>query len=180
MSDQLAREFSFLWKSIDDTQRRLVASQMSGKVAEIKGKLVRLELGDDDPRTGKKFLSPWVQLQEAAGSTSSNMPVAIGDPMRLLSPNGELGAQSLAMRDSHTNDAPNPANNDELVIAHGDCALRMQDGLLLLTQGGAEIRLEAGQSKIKSSKHTHNNKNVGDTHKHGGVLPGGAKTDVPS
>lgn len=184
MLDVLGREFRQIWKALDDNQRRTAAAIMPGVVAEIDGKRIRVELGPEDPRTGKKFLSPWVQMQESASTQSastSNIPVAVGDPVRLLSPNGELGPHSLAVRDSHTDDAPNPAGEDnELVIAFGGCALRMRDGLLTIEQGSARFEIANGDAKVVSNTWHHNAKNVGDTHKHTGVIPGPSNTGPPS
>ncbi len=181
MFELLAQELRGLWKAVDDNQRRTAATMMPGQIAEIDGNRVRIELGPLDSRTGKKFLSPWVQLQDAAGGTASHTPVQVGDPMRLLSPNGELGPHSLAIRDSHTDDAPNPTDdNQELVLAHAGCTLRMRDGALVLEQEDSSITLSGGEVRIASDALFHNSKNVGDTHKHGGVMPGGGLTGHPS
>ena len=75
-------------------------------MVEIKGKTVRLQILPEDSRTGKPFLSPWVQVQESAGDDdggySTHVPIAVGETMRLLSPHGELGPQSIAIRDGYT------------------------------------------------------------------------------
>ncbi len=159
----LTRELRSLYKAVDDLSRRQATSHMTGKVAEIKGDKVRLELMEKGAG-GKPFLSPWVQVQEAAGATGTHFPVKVGDPMRLFSPQGELGPQSLAIRDSYTDEAPNPADAQEFVLAHGGCAIRMADG---------KIRFE-------SADLTHNDKDIGDTHKHTDVTPGGGLTGVPA
>lgn len=164
----LTRELRGLYKRIDDLDRRQAATLMTGRVAEIDGYRVRLQLGDGV--AGKPFLSPWVQLQEAAGGTGSHFPVAIGDPMRLLSPNGELGPHSLAIRDGYTEDRPDPANDGEFVLAHGGAAIRMAGGV---------IQLE-GRVKARGDELSHNDRNVGDTHTHPGVQRGGARTNEPS
>lgn len=171
MTDIIVRELLSLRKSIDDLERRLSASHMTGKVVAVDGDRVRLELQPEDSRTGKPFLSPWVQVQEAAGSTSTHFPVAIGDPIRLFSPNGELGSQSIAIRDGYTEDAKNPAKNGELVIAYGGCALRFENGVAVI---------EADDIIHKSKNLKHNEKNIGDTHTHGGVERGGSNTREPN
>lgn len=180
----LFRDFS---KSLDDVSRRLATSHMTGTVAAKQGNMVRLELLPLDDRTGKPFLSPWVQLQDAAGGTASHTPVEIGDPMRLLSPSGEIGPASIAVRDSHVQDKPNPADDpEELVLQHAGNELRMRDGSLLLKQGetlveltAAGVRINGQLVDITGTGLTHNATNVGDTHKHGGVEPGGSLTDNP-
>lgn len=113
MSSLITREIRQIYKAIEDTNRRLASMILNGPVAAIDGDRVQLELEPKDDRTGKPFLSPWVQVQEAAtkdGATATHFPVAIGDPMRLLSPNGELGPQSFAIRDSYTDPAANPTD----------------------------------------------------------------------
>tara|TARA_R110002124_G_scaffold284368_1_gene461508 strand:- start:27750 stop:28328 length:579 start_codon:yes stop_codon:yes gene_type:complete len=184
----IARGFRNIRKSIDEIGRRLAASHMTGKVAEIDGNKVRLELLPADPRTGKPFLSPWVQLQDAAGGTASHTPVAIGDPMRLLSPFGEIGQASIAVRDSHVQDSPNPASDpDELVLMHAGNEIRMRAGSMLLKRGSTTFELTdegfvqvAYDIAITSSRLSHNGLDVGSTHKHGGVVPGAALTQVPT
>lgn len=170
MIDVVVNEILSLRKSVDDLERRLVASHLNGKVAAVDGDRVRLELLPEDGRTGKAFLSPWVQVQEAAGSTGTHFPVAVGDPMRLFSPNGELGSQSIAIRDSYTDDAKNPADGKELVIGHAGCALRFANG---------KATVEASDIVFQSKNLKHNEKNIGDTHKHGGVERGGSITEPP-
>lgn len=169
-----------LSERIEDLSRRQAAMFLSGKVAEVDGNKVRLELGEEDQRTGKKFLSPWVQIQDAAGATGTHFPVKEGDPMRLMSPNGELGAMSLAIRDSHTDENPNPADkNTDLVIAYGGGKLLMQEGKLILSAGGTSVELSGGKITVQSGELIHNNKNIGDTHIHDGVLGGAENTGEP-
>jgi hypothetical protein len=167
----IAREFRNLYKMADDLDRRMVSMMLSGKVAEIDGDRIRLEIQPQDSRTGKPFLSPWVQVQEAAGQTGTHFPVKVGDPMRLMSPNGELGAQSLAIRDGYTDQDKNPTDQKqgELVIAH-DGPVRIK---------GSAIILEADGVDAKSASLTHNGVNVGENHKHTDVVPGPALTGPP-
>lgn len=143
----IAREFHRLNKVADDLDRRLASSLLSGKVAVIDGNRVRLEIQPVDGRTGKPFLSPWVQVQEAAGRSGTHFPVAIGDPMRLMSPNGELGPQSLAIRDGYTAAAGNPTDKSqqEMALAH-DGPIRIRGSKIILEgeihlggEGGKEV-----------------------------------------
>lgn len=167
----IAREFRNLYKMADDLDRRMASMMLSGKVAEIDGDRIRLEIQPQDSRTGKPFLSPWVQLQEAAGQTGTHFPVKVGDPMRLMSPNGELGPQSLAIRDGYTDQDKNPTDQKqgELMIAH-DGPVRIK---------GSAIVLEADSVDAKSASLTHNGVNVGENHKHTDVVPGPALTGPP-
>ena len=143
-----AREIRILYKKVDDLSRRLAASHLQGKVVAIRGKTVRLEIMPTDSRTGKPFLSPWVQVQESAGDGvggySTHVPIAVGETMRLLSPHGELGPQSIAVRDSYTSKNPKPTEEEqELVIKHGDTVIRMNGERIELAVGTGAVRISA-------------------------------------
>lgn len=176
---RIIRHVRGLSKQIDDLDRRMMASQMTGRVAAVDGNRVRVQLAEKGA-DGQPFLSPWVNLQEAAGATGTNMPVKVGDPVRLLSPNGEIGSQSLAIRDSHTEDAQNPASKpEELALTYGGGAIRMSDDGVTISHGSASITLSGDTIHALSALLKHNEKNVGDTHKHGAVVRGGQFTDPP-
>lgn len=165
----LTRELRSIYKQLDDVGRRVAASHMTGTVAEVNGDRVRLQLLEQGA-SGAPFLSPWVQVQEAAGATGSHFPVKVGDPMRLFSPQGELGPQSLAIRDGYTDHAPNPAGSvDEFALTYGGCAIRIRDGKIVLE----------GPVLIEGPTLTHNGRSVGDDHLHTGVVPGGGLTGAP-
>jgi GpV Apex motif len=166
-------------KAVDDLHRRQAATILSGTVHEVDGNRLRLKLGETDSRTGKEFLSPWVQRQELAGGSASNMPVKVGDPMRLLSPNGEIGAQSLAIRDSHTDEKQNPEQDKEFVLTHDGATLRMNGSGIVLDVGGSSLSIKGGEVKVTSGVLKHNSKNVGDSHVHTGVMPGPATSGPP-
>lgn len=164
----IAREFRRSDKRFDDLERRLASMILSGKIAKVDGDRVRVELEPANAKTGKPFLSPWVQMQEASGQTGTHFPVKEGDPVRLLSPNGELGPASLAVRDGYTDGAANPTDKKqtELVIAN-DGPVRFK---------GSAIIFEAeGAVDVNSASLKHNDVNVGDSHIHPesiGILTG--------
>lgn len=141
----IAREFQRLHKISDDLDRRLASTLLAGQVAQIEGDRIRLEIQPIDGRTGKPFLSPWVQVQEAAGQSGTHFPVKIGDPLRLLSANGELGPQSLAIRDGYTADAQNPTDRKqgEMAIAH-DGPVRIRGSKIIL-EGEIHLGGEGGE-----------------------------------
>lgn len=167
-------------KQVDDLHRRQASTILSGTVHQIDGNRLRLKLQDVDSRTGKPFLSPWVQRQEMAGGTGSNMPVKVGDPMRLLSPNGEIGSQSLAIRDSHTDDAQNPEQNQEFVLTHDGATIRMSGSGIVLDVGGSSLSITPSVIQAVSSLLKHNDKNVGDSHMHTGVKSGSDLSSIPA
>ena len=56
---------------------------------------------------------------------------------------------------------------------------RFSFGGVTITIAAGKVTIE-GDVQVNGSSLRHNAKNVGDTHVHGGVVPGGADTDVPS
>ena len=161
----IAREFRRSDKRFDDLERRMASMILSGKIAAVDGDRVRVELEPANAKTGKPFLSPWVQMQEAAGQTGTHFPVKKGDPVRLLSPNGELGPASLAVRDGYTSDAANPTDQkqNELVIAHAGPVRIKGSAIVFEAEGGVDVN---------SASLKHNDVNVGDDHGHVSAPPG--------
>ena len=152
-----ASEVRELYGRLDELDRRLAASQITGDVAAVSGKRVRIKLLDC-PVLGKPMLSPWVQVQEqaggGAGGMSSAAPIRVGETMRLLSPSGEIGPASLAIRDGYTDQSPRPTDrDDEYVIAIGDqgqAKLRMREGRVSLEREEqiVEFDKEAGRIRV--------------------------------
>ncbi len=160
----IAREFRRLSKVTDDLDRRVAAMILTGKVYDVDGDRVRIEILPADSRTGKPFLSPWVQVQEAAGQSGSHMPVKKGDPMRLMNPNGDLGPQSLAVRDGYTDAARNPTDKpqEEMVFAN-DGPVRLRGSKIIL-EGEIHLGGEGGQRVHR----------IGDLDNDGDAAVGGA------
>lgn len=144
------REIRTLYKQIAALNRRVAGAHLQGKVAEIKGNKVRLEILPEDSRTGKPFLSPWVQVQESAGNESggysTHIPIVEGQKMRLLSPSGEMGPHSVAIRDSYTNDNPQPTEEQQqLVIRHGGASITMNGDEIVISVGDSAVRISAAE-----------------------------------
>ncbi|WP_273760197.1 baseplate assembly protein [Bartonella sp. ML70XJBT.G] len=190
----LGETFRQIMKRLDALERCLANQHMMGRVAQIDGHRVRVKLSCEGAN-GQAVLSPWLQAQEAAGAVSSNMPLNIGDPVRLLNPYGEIGSASLVVRDSYSEDAQNPARSpQELALCYAGGALRMTKDELILSHGENQIRLSAQglmlchQStrveltdwvQIQAEDLKHNQKSVGASHKHGGVKMGPSTTSSP-
>ncbi|MBB4302352.1 hypothetical protein GGD81_001379 [Rhodobium orientis] len=144
--------FRDMYKRFEDLDRRLASVIVNGRVAEVRWQgdrqEIRMEIAPLDPRTGKKTLSPWVQVQDLAGAGggefSSSVPVAVNEPMRLLSPSGEVGPGSIAIRDSHDDDNPNPAtDHSEAVLRKGDTTVGIK---------GDRHRIETPAHLVKSDR----------------------------
>ncbi|WP_254474460.1 baseplate assembly protein [Bartonella sp. B1098] len=190
----LGETFRQIMKRLDALERCLANQHMMGRVAQIDGHRVRVKLSCEGAN-GQAVLSPWLQAQEAAGAVSSNMPLHIGDPVRLLNPHGEIGSASLVVRDSYSDDAQNPArSSQEFALCYAGGALRMTKDELILSHGENQIHLSAqglmlchqstrvelaDSVQIQAEDLQHNQKSVGASHKHGGVKMGPSTTSSP-
>lgn len=60
-----------------------------------------------------------------------------------------------------------------------NCVLQSIDGSVKISLGEDKIKIAAPQIELVSSSLTHNGVNIGDTHIHGGVDPGGGTSGAP-
>ena len=51
---------------------------------------------------------------------------------------------------------------------------------MTITAGGVSVEVSNAGVAITGGKVTHQARNIGSTHIHGGVVPGGGLTDVPA
>lgn len=144
MSD--ASEISMMRKEIAGLRTALAHVVIDGRVAEVDGSRVRLEL-EPAQNGGEPFLSPWVRVQEEAGDGvggfSSYTQRQVGQPMRLLSPGGVIGPASTAMDVGHTDDNPSPGVGKAKVWKHGDASITMSPGKISAAVGGCRIDITA-------------------------------------
>ncbi|EJF76770.1 hypothetical protein MCO_01483 [Bartonella sp. DB5-6] len=190
----LSDTFRQIMKRLDALERCLANQHMIGRVAEIDGHRVRVKLSEQGSN-GQAVLLPWLQAQEAAGTVSSNMPLNIGDRVRLLNPHGEIGSASLVVRDSYSGDAPNCARSfkefalcyaggalritkDELILSHGENQIHLSEKGLVLSHQATRVALN-DSVQIQADDLQHNQKSVGASHKHGGVKMGPSTTFSP-
>ncbi len=190
----LSKTFRQIMKRLDALERCLANQHMMGRIAEVDGHRVRVKVSSRGIN-GQAVLSPWLQAQEAAGAVSSNTPLNVGDPVRLFNPHGEISSASLVVRDSYSDDVPNPARHpqefalcyaggelritkDELILSHGENKIHLSaEGLTICHQS---TRLKLTDSvQIKAKDLQHNQVSVGAKHQHGGVKIGPSTTSYP-
>lgn len=161
-----------------------------GTVTEVdpsKG-LARVDIG---PEQSMPMLTGWIPWQEqASGAAKTHWPPSVGQQVRVRSQNGDMTDAEIELS------LPSDVNNrtsrkgDEYVICDVGAARVFVDNggsLVEARVGGSYIRIEEGLITIHADdvfisggSLRHNEKNVGDTHVHGGVYPGPANTDVPA
>ena len=140
-----------------------------GPVEEVDAqKGYRLKLGEGPD--GTPFLSPWYPHPESGGATGTWAPLSKGQIVGVINPGGDP-RQGVLIRGGFS-DANPPISQrlDENKVSFGGVTITLAGGRMTID----------GDVQINGSSLRHNAKNVGDSHVHGGVVPGGADTDVPS
>jgi phage baseplate assembly protein gpV len=190
------RELVELASRVAELERRFSGTMRHGTVEEVDpGKqIVRLNFGKDVE--GRPFLSPWIPYAQIAGALKVHTPPSKGQQFTLLSPTGDWQqAVALPMTWSDHNRSPS-SKGDENVLTYGSVRATIKDDLTQVHVGGTEFEITSGRVHIKVGGVTveitgggvsvtggrveHDGKNIGSTHIHGGVVPGGGLTDVPA
>lgn len=139
----LAEELRELRKELNEVRSRQARTILDGKVAEVRDNMVRLELLEEDPHTGKPFLSPWVRVQEEAGDGlegySSYTQRRVGQNMKLISPNGEIGQNSLAVDSGHNDENPTPGQGNKKVMKRGNASITLSTDRMEIRVGDKRI-----------------------------------------
>jgi hypothetical protein len=121
VSRGLIAELREMRAALADLNRRVRGMVVHGTVRAVEGDRVRLTL---DAGPGGDVVSPAVRWQEMAGhsggGTTTWMPPAIGERMMLVSPSGEIGSHSIAMRGCYTAADGKPADEAGMYFKVGD------------------------------------------------------------
>lgn len=163
-----------LERKVAELDRRARNQKRTGTISEVdtaKG-LARVKISDGEKGP---YLSPWVPWKEiAAGGIKTHIPPTVGQQVDIVSESGDLTDGVIDF--STPSDAnPRPASGADAVITHGSTKITIADGKVEIV---ADVTIK-GDVAIEGSSLTHNGKNIGDTHVHGGIERGGADTDPP-
>ncbi len=119
---------------------------------------------------------PWL---ERSGSIREWTPPAKGERVVLLSPTGEPG-QGMILPGGYSDNFPAPHNaGSEKRTTIGNVTVTQSGSALIISAGGVTVEISGAGMTITGGTVIHDGKNIGKDHKHGGVVPGGAITDVP-
>lgn len=146
--------------------------------------------------------TPWIRWASAsAGEVREWRPPSVGEGVELINHGGgDDGAQTIAVPGIPTGAYPPPGSSGTLhrltypdgttqdydFGAHrydwsnGPTSITHDRDGIELMHGGNGIRIDASGVHHLGVGVDHDGTNIGKTHKHGGILPGGSKTDVPS
>lgn len=116
---------------------------------------------------------------EQAGDIVEWNPLTEGQRVTVLSPGGDIG-KAIIMPGGYTDAVQQPHNQGaQKRVKIGDCVITQSAGGLLISVGGTTFEFTAAGFKQTGGSVKHNEKDIGDTHRHGGVITGPGNTDVP-
>jgi len=174
------RELVELASRVAELERKVSGQMRHGTVEEVDAakQVVRLKFGEDVD--GKPFLSPWIPYAQVAGALKVHTPPSKGQQFTSLSPGGDW-QQAVALPLTWSDQNPSPSDKgDENVLMFGNVRLTVKDDLTEIKVGDVVVKVSGEGVAITGGKVTHDGRNIGSTHIHGGVVPGGGLTDVPA
>ncbi|SFK99289.1 Phage P2 baseplate assembly protein gpV [Pseudovibrio ascidiaceicola] len=168
-----------------ETLRSVISEMIQvGPVHDIDpDKGYRIKLGEDEE--GAPYLSPWKPHPE---TSKTSIPLKVGQMVGTLNPNGDP-RQGILLPGGYSNDHETP-NTDMEANVFQDAGVRIQikggklqisaENSIEITVGGVTHIISGDGVDTQGGKVTHNSKNVGSTHTHGGISPGPANTKGPN
>lgn len=178
-----------------------IHTTLPGKIISWNGELAVVQpslpkkLSDDTALNAPQIVSVPVCFPIGAGGDAViSVPLLTGDPVTL-----HFSERSLENWLSGSDSAPDDPRRFDLTDCFATPVVRPNVGKcdttnLSLSFGGGSIKITPsgdieitggnvtinGATAVQGSSLTHNGKNVGDTHTHGGITPGPANTGVPN
>lgn len=105
---------------------------------------------------------------------------SVGEAVTLRSESGDI-RQAAASQFHWTEDNQSPSDDGEIhKLTFGDVSITLSSSGLQLVAGGTTFDFTGAGFEQTGGHQKHDGKNTGSTHIHGGVVPGGGKTDVPA
>lgn len=149
------------------------------RAARIRGgrTLAEVEMADGEVRTRVEIMLP-MGVSAIPDAGADVLVMQIGGPDHLVA----LQADDASLR------APDLASGDialrdkrgQMVVLNGE-GVTVSGAIKLTIVSAGDIEITAGGAiTLASTSLTHNGKNIGDTHVHGGVDPGGSNTTGPT
>ena len=155
-----------------------------GTVASADAETHRIvgNIGDTDA----PLLTPAIPHSQIAGGRKTHSMPTVGQQMVFFSKDGEF-EQGFALPLTWSNANPSPSTDPEAhVDVVGGCTVTYKGGVctieadtLLFKAGGVTYRFDGVGFVQMGGLQTHDGRNVGKTHRHGGVQPGGSLTGEP-
>lgn len=170
----LPRILGDVFRRLSDLERRSRGQGMEGRVSDAdpaKG-LYRVELADG-------FKTGWIPARSASsGALKMQAEPTVGQMVMVRSESGDLTDAAIE-GSGFAGDRPHDKNGEWMVTLGASSLLMTADSIVLVV-GGSSVTITAGGIAITGPTVTHDGKNIGKTHTHGGVARDNGNTDPPN
>lgn len=174
--EQIPQQFADIYHRLAEIERRNRNRKRTGTIAEgpdDKGRY-RVKISEQG---GTPYLSPWVKPKTyAAGGVKMDVVYTVDEQVDLVSESGDLTDAVIEMSTYSEANARENTGNVPLHIKIGSTVIQAGGDDVVITAGTIKLQ---GDLQITGSGVTHNGKNIGDTHVHGGIVVGGSDTSTP-
>lgn len=144
VSVHLHEQIGDLYHRVGELSRQYQNKERTGTVVrtDYKNKKYRVQLLDDDG-TGNPYLTPWIQMREAAaGKNKTHMPLSLGEQVALVSQSGDLrDAEITHSLASDENPTPSDRGDEYILSEVGKATVKVTDG-------GDKVVFECGKSRL--------------------------------
>lgn len=192
MSNPIAR----LIYRVEQLERKLANVVREGRVTQRDAATGRVKVAIAEGDSGP-VETPWIKPAEHGGVLQTWALPKVGQHMKLISPDGEIGRNTIAIAHSYANGVDQPSTDgDEPMFKVGNAEIRIKDGRISIKVGAATMTLTDGVIELKVGDVSqtlrgdgttfaggtikHDGKSIDAGHIHGGVAPGPVNTDVPA
>lgn len=171
--ETLIRRIAELERRIEDVDRQVQGTLTEGVVKSIDTENATATVEAQGVLTKDV---PWLSR---AGAVSEWSPPTVGERVLLANPGGDIG-RAMILPGGYSDDNPAPHDTGgEFVRVTGDVRVEQTGSTLKITAAGVTVTISGSGLKVEGGLVEHDDKNIGKTHKHGGVVAGGDITDVP-
>lgn len=170
----LAGQVAELYREVAELKRRARNRKRTGEVVQLdlqKG-LARVKLAEPG---GTPYLTGWLPWKEiASGGIKAHIPPTVGEQVDVVSESGD-GTDAVVEMSTPSTANPRPHDGPEAVIVKGATRLVIGDGTVAIT---ADVTIN-GDLEVVGDSIKHNEIEIGSTHMHTDVEPGGALSGPP-
>lgn len=146
------------------------------------GTITEVDAGNARARVtfGGETESAWLPFTGGrAGGARVWTPPTVGEQVLVLAPSGDT-AQAVITGSIPSSSNPAPSSDGGAVVLRiGSSTVTVTASGATIEVGGVSVAITASGLAITGGQVTHNGKDIGDTHRHGGVVVGPAQTGVP-
>lgn len=151
-------------------------------------------VGSDGEAVSRANIASIRVMQQGNGAFNISLPIKPGDKGWLMAADRDISLFQQDLKETTPNTGrmhsfqdgvfmPDAMGNGDAPSGQGDrVVIGSNDGVSTFSfdAGGFYFNGPFGEFSMTAAGLFHNGKNIGDTHTHGGVLPGGSNTAVPN